>query len=826
VAGNYWQTLEGQDRGAWWQVDLRGDYPIRGLRIVWARYEDRVHCPPSRLAVQVSATGSDAAWETVLEAGAADLPADGAPYRTCPETQLRVPGAPVARFVRLLFAEGSQPAARYPGYLCLGEVQVDAPGSAPRLAAIEGAFGRAEVDVASPALTTLYLRGPDGRLASQSLLAPTGARPWATHGYTYIVAEDGQRYESRLGELQGSQCHREHDHEPIRLEGIPLTSDSGDCVASEDWTLSADAHRPSLRWRIERRWHRDVTCTLEGSPGLFFRFDARSLDNSVTTTLWYDPERIGAASSALYSLVDLPGRVSANHLQVVRDQDAWAVYKLWTNWRAPVDLLLRADGGYLFRRGSFAWLSEAGAVTSPEWVTRHRRGQVERITLLLEPAAKESTGYQLSIELPDRPTQRRLRDFYGSVLNGGAINDQKGYDFGNESDGWYYAGSSWMYGLALAAGVPAPGRLASRPYDAARAFRGHLEHILATLDGQGRAHFGYNQGGEWVDDNLHTISGARAYLLHTGDVGFIAQCLPAFERMLAYFADRRNEDGLFCLDGTGAHWYYDAVSTGGVNGYYNAFLYRAARDLAEMERACGGDDAGAEYAAFADSLRAAFNRVLWRDELPGGPRYVDWIDSSGREVTYFCDLCQYPPVALGIASEEQGRKIIATADARLREIARHDGYRGQAGLSALWPVPADLNPLPWQTWGVYMNGGSLLAQTYWEVVARAQAGDSAGAYDRLRRFARTASETSWAGDNAFTIQGRPQGDGEPYLADMVVACAALINGTFGIRPTWERLEVTPHLPPEWRQASATVLCKGKRWRVEIDGGRTRTTCID
>ena len=24
---------------------------------------------------------------------------------------------------------------------------------------------------------------------------------------------------------------------------------------------------------------------------------------------------------------------------VVRDQDAWAVYKLWTNWRAPVDLL-------------------------------------------------------------------------------------------------------------------------------------------------------------------------------------------------------------------------------------------------------------------------------------------------------------------------------------------------------------------------------------------------------------------------------------------------------------------------------------------------------
>ena len=136
-----------------------------------------------------------------------------------------------------------------------------------------------------------------------------------------------------------------------------------------------------------------------------------------------------------------------------------------------------------------------------------RQGQVEHLTLKIGAVDKTTTGYQLAITLPDKATESSLKDFYGSVLNGGAINDQKGFDFGNETDGWYYAGSCWMYGAALAAGTPAAGQLSAHPYDAARAFREHLAHVLSTLDEQGRAHFGYNQGGEWVDDNLHTIIG-------------------------------------------------------------------------------------------------------------------------------------------------------------------------------------------------------------------------------------------------------------------------------------------------------------------------------
>jgi hypothetical protein len=826
--GNYWQTVEGKDNGAWWQADLGGVFPVEGVKIAWARYQDKYHCPPASVTIQTSLTGKEGSFKDAIRIAREGIPGDGQPYDPVLDWHCAFPELTPARYVRLVFAEGGQEGANYPGYLCLGEVDVLAQGLAPRVATIEAAFGKVEVNVTFPALVGLYLRGPDG-LDRHSLLARAGRRPWARGGCTYTVGEDGQRYESRLAPPEDVQLIEEEGHTVLRLSGIRLSC-GGDVepVATEQWTLSAPGDGSQLIWRIVRRWQKDFVSVMSGSPGLFFSFDARHRDNSVTSTIWYDPFRIAARSSDLYALVHQPRRVSSNHVQTLRDRDTWAIYKLWTNWHAPCDLRLEVHGGHLYRRGSYAFLSEAGAVAAGSATQSHTKEQMEEIVLKIGAVDKYTTGHQLAVTLPDKETERRLKDFYSSVLNGGAVNDQKGFDFGNETDGWYYAGSSWMYGMALAAGTPASGPSSSHPYHTARAFREHLAHILTRLDDQGRARFGYNQGGQWVDDNLHTIIGARMYLLHTGDLYFVQQNLPALERMLAYFIQRRDDRGLFKLADVGAHWYYDAIRTSGVNGYYNAFFYKASNDLAEMEAAAGREEQAQNYRELADSIKTAFNQVLWKEDAPGGPRYVDWIDADGREVCYFCDLCQWPPIAVGIASPEQARKIVATADKRIAELEKEHGYQGFAGLSALWPVPESVNPLAdrWQTYGTYMNGGSLLCQTYWEIVARARAGDAEGAYRRLSRFARRAEETSWAGDNSFTITAEPKGDGEPYLADMVVATAAVVHGVLGITPNWERLEAKPCLPDDWSGAEAEVLYKGRRHRVTIEGGKVRIQPLD
>ncbi len=844
--GNYWQTPQGKDKGAWWQLDLGSVVAVDGIDIAWARYEDKVHCPPASVVVQTSLTGAKDSWKEVRKIAPVEIPRDGRPYEVGPPRVYLFPRVTQARYVRLVFPEGGQSGAKYPGYLCLGEVEVPAARAAPqlkgRIVAVEAAFGKAEINVDAPAMTALYLRGPEG-LSAESVLARRGAvayagygrgrgrLPWAQHGCTYVVGPDGTRYESRQDKPDKVDVHQEGGRTILRITGIKLrASQAGEPVAVEDWTLWAPGDGSQLAWKVARRWVKNLTVVMSGSPGLFFAFDARRILNSVTSTIWYDPLSIAARPSEIYNMaVSAPGRIAEFHVQTIRDRDAWAVYKLWTNWHAPADLRLEVEGGHLYRRGSFAYLSEAGAVTCPDPVYERTAGQVEEITLKIAAVDKRTTGYQLAITLPDKATEASLKDFYSSVFNGGAVNDQKHYDFGNETDGWYYAGSSWMYGATLAAGVPAPGRLSSRPQDAALAFRQHLVHIMSVLDDQGRAHFGYNQGGEWVDDNLHTIQGARSYLVHTGDLAFVRQHLPAMERMLAYFIQRRNREGLFRLDDVGAHWYYDAIPTSGMNGYYNAFFFKAAADLAEMEDAAGRGDKAREYRAIAASVKSAFNRVFWKETAPGGPRYLDWIDAKGREIAYFCDLCQWPPVAVGIASPEQARKIVATADARIKEIERQYGYRGYASLSALWPVWDELNPVAWQkTFGTYMNGGSLLCQTYWEIVARARAGDHEGAARRLALFAQRARETSWAGNNSADIHGErgKMESGEPYLADMVATTAAAVHGVLGITPGWERLEVTPHLPPGWPRAEAEVLYKGRRHRVTVEGGKARVEPLE
>ena len=117
-----------------------------------------------------------------------------------------------------------------------------------------------------------------------------------------------------------------------------------------------------------------------------------------------------------------------------------------------------------------------------------------------------------------------------------------------------------------------------------------------------------------------------------------------------------------------------------------------------------------------------------------------------------------------------------------------------------------------------MNGGSLLAQTYWEVVARSQAGDVDGAYERLRRFAQRWDEISWVGDNAADIHGdMVAGDGEAYLADMVVTASSVIHGIMGIQPSWNELKITPNLPSGWYKAQANIIYKGVRHQVRIEG---------
>ena len=706
----------------------------------------------------------------------------------------------------------------------------DAPQPLAGTIRLEGKFGRVEIDPAHPSLTSLTLRRADGTLEPHSLLSPKGApwlwevHDWGTQALTFAADENGRRFESRNRAPEAV----EQSAAGVTLRGVVLTDGAGEPVAREDWTLKNDGD--DLVWTVDRTWLRQLTTTSTGTPALFFSMrpiveaPTTTLPNSVATTFWIAPDEMRGWFNPHYRHWPFWFKWSLQNNVVVTKPGGSAVLKLFTSWQNQTEPRFAVEGGHLYRRGMFSWLGEVGIVSHPEPQRVYQAGAREKTALRISAVPAAASGHQLHVQAEDPGgTIDTLRGFYGTLFNGGCINDPVNYNFGNEPDGWYYGGASWMKGLPMLAGAPAPDATASSPHSLPQAFRDNLQMILGTEFTPGCTDFGYNNisGGAWIDDNIIQVIGGRAYHLYSGDIAFVRQHLPFYRRAVAWYLGKRNADGLVSL--TPAHWYYDAMEANGVTSYHNAFLYRALVDLAGMERAAGNATEAATAEAEAAKLKAAFNRVLWWEEAPGGPRYVDWITPDGTKIAYAADLCQFPPVAFGIASPEQASKLIATIDRRIVELERDYGYAGYASRSAYWPVPESVNKPPQnQGFGKYMNGGSFLCMTYWEIMARTAAGDAEGAWKRLQKFAegtRLTGEHGYIGENWLMEDGRlgSVAGREPFLSDMIAVPGALVQGILGIRQTNDKLEVNPVLPAALQKVSAEVVHLGMRKRVTIDG---------
>lgn len=475
-------------------------------------------------------------------------------------------------------------------------------------------------------------------------------------------------------------------------------------------------------------------------------------------------------------------------------------------------------GGFLYRRAAVRNdFNEIGATTEQSMSFERRAGDVDEISLTLAPSDKRTTGEQLSVQIPDRVLAEQLRDLHGSVLNGGVISDQKRFDFGNGSEDANYAGSSDFQARALSVSIPTQAS-AEFMIKADEAFKGHLERILATVDERGLTRFGFNaeSSGVLLDDNLHVISAVRHYVVKSGDRAFAERVAPTLARVADFFVrgiDR--ESGLF-KSPAGTSWYYDGIAFSGFNTYYQAFLYQALVDLGDILDLTGQPRAAEVRREQARKLADAINAKLWMPTAPGGPRYADWIDDTGKAALHFVDIAQYPLIAFGIAPRERALAVLATADKRLEELKQRFGYSREATLSLLWPLSAGR---PETCFGTYFYGGSLLASTYWEVLARARMGNVDGEWGALRllqNFARHFERTSFVGSNSIDIRGRvsPGGD-EGYLADMVVVPAALVHGIMGVSLGWQEITVTPELPRAWHDAKAAVMWMGRIYEVSI-----------
>jgi hypothetical protein len=649
--------------------------------------------------------------------------------------------------------------------------------------------------------------------------------------YTYVSDQSGRRFESRYGKPKRTSIERRPDGQisGIRLDAIRLTTREGlTGPVEEDWHINAQDG--ALSWTVTQRWVEPASIGISGTPAVYLaRFGGQGAirdrrialtDPQVTSTLWYDPAMIIGGTHPDYETYSFPATTEYRTFTLAK-RDTWATYKLFTNFHLQSDIRASVKGGFLYRRAAVRNdFNEIGATTEQSMAFERRAGDVDEISLTLAPSDKRTTGEQLSVQIPDRVLAERLRDLHGSVLNGGVISDQKRFDFGNGSEDVNYAGSSNFQARALSVSIPTKAS-AEFTINANDAFKGHLEQILATVDERGLTRFGFNteKSGAFLDDNLHVISAVRHYVVRSGDRAFAERVAPTLGRMADSFIRGIDpETGLF-KSPAGPNWYYDGIAFSGFNTYYQAFLYQALMDLGDILDLTDQPHEADVRRDQAQRLATAINTKLWMPAAPGGPRYADWIDESGKAALHFVDIAQFPLIAFGIAPRDRALAILATADTRLEELKQRFGYSREATLSLLWPLSAGR---PETCFGTYFYGGSVLAATYWEILARARVGNVDGEWGALRlleNFARAFERTSFVGSNSIDIRGRvsPGGD-EGYLADMVVVPAALVHGIMGVSLGGKEITVAPALPRAWHDAKAAVMWMGRLYDVSISDG--------
>ncbi|MDD5704934.1 MAG: hypothetical protein PHR35_03355 [Kiritimatiellae bacterium] len=667
--------------------------------------------------------------------------------------------------------------------------------------------------------------------------------------YSYVEDLDGNLFQSHYsrGHVATEISDRRIAIRNIRLQKYPGYGMSDGWPVEEDWVLSVTAEG-DLRWAITQRWRTCTHVRKMALPGLFFNVRANAEPtpgiaynhtnpeaNAVAALLWVDPRQWRASDRYNelnpFQFCNRYSSETRNHA-VYQQRNGWVRAKLYTSFPNDQDLYLEADNGHVFRRGRYSSHNELGLLPDLDNVREFKAGTTLTVALKIGARPGLQSGLNLHCELPDKSMERDLSTYSSSLVNVAPWASPVDYTIGNQVEGVYYTGDILFSSVALLAGIESPTPLSGHPFGATQGICRSLDKIFSEVDEHGQVFVGFNRAvateidAVVVEEPYMTVVAAECYFLATADRSFLARHLSAIHRRMAACDAYLKEDLLSLGEGAPEPlMYLDSLKFSGAVAGSNAWYIRGLEAYALLLEAVGELVLAETVRRKRERAIRAFNQVFWNENAygPGQAGYYDCIEPNGRKHAYFYANVQYPAIVFGIASPEQAARLLRTADQRQAQLTTQYGYSGEFTLDNLWPVDDALIrggeqkvwPPTGTSFGGYMNGGSMPCMTYYEVLARARAGDVEGAYDRLRRFSARAGRTNlFEGDTSFDMRGKLFGyNSEPYLADQLMVAAALVHGLLGIRQTLDGVTVSGRLPSRWPQATAVVPWMGRQVEV-------------
>ncbi len=354
-----------------------------------------------------------------------------------------------------------------------------------------------------------------------------------------------------------------------------------------------------------------------------------------------------------------------------------------------------------------------------------------------------------------------------------------------------------------------------------------------SLEMEDRPHY-------YSDDHLWGVLAVTAYLKETGDLDFLDEVVPFYDRdrrgrplesgtvlehMRRGLAFTRDDIGQHALPLLGFADWNDTVNLPiGAESLFTANLYGLAlREMVDLLEHLGNR-------THADRYRAAYKQMKSRVESVGwdGEWYLRYFDHEGNPLGSHTNShgqiylnAQCWAVISGFASPERAGMAMDAVYARLNtryglklSAPGYDGYDPKLGGISTYPP------------GAKENGGIFLHPNPWAMIAEAILGNGDRAYEYYAQINPVAKndEIEIYECEPYVYAQNILGDEHPqfglgrnsWLTGAASWCyQAGTQWILGIRPEYAGLRIDPCIPSAWEGFSATRRFRGRTFHITV-----------
>jgi cellobiose phosphorylase len=344
----------------------------------------------------------------------------------------------------------------------------------------------------------------------------------------------------------------------------------------------------------------------------------------------------------------------------------------------------------------------------------------------------------------------------------------------------------------------------------------------------------------YSEDHLWIVLAISAYLKETGDLAFLDEVVPYYEKDAeehplesGTVLDHMRRALVFIEHNVGAHglpllgfadWNDTVNLRKGAESLFTANLYgKVLLEMMDLVRFLGDGEAAARYARDYEAMKQSVNEHAWDGEW-----YVRYFDADGSPVGSHLNAQgqiyangQSWPVISGFAAAERAEQAL---DAVYRLLNTRNGIKlSTPGYDGYDPAKGGITTYPP---GAKENGGIFLHANTWAIMAETIVGNGGRAFEYYSQINPVAKN-----DVIEEFECEPYVYPENMLGDEHPEFGAARNSwltgaaswayqaatqyILGVRPTYEGLLIDPCIPASWDGFGLTRAFRGAVYQIEV-----------